>query len=105
MKRNRNSSKCRGICIATHMIKDAMGHFMPCHVCGGRIDPVRKPSDWQADHHPIAWANDGPDTPENLWPICRVCFEEKNPDDTSFVAKGKRMGSKHFGVKEKKGWR
>jgi hypothetical protein len=105
MKRNRNSTKCRAICITTHMVKDKQGHYMPCHVCEARIDPVKKPGDWQADHYPIAWANDGPDTAENLWPICRLCFEKKNPEDTSFIAHGKRMGSRHFGVRESKGWR
>ena len=102
----RNSKKSREICLSTHSKTNKRGGiFMVCHCCGGRIDAVRKPKTWQADHHPIPVANDGPDTPENIKPLCIVCATTKNADDWRNIAHGRRMADKHFGVKEKKGWR
>lgn len=43
---------------------DALG-YTPCHWCG-------KPAT-TADHWPIARANGGPDTLDNLVPACRPC--------------------------------
>ena len=103
--RRRDSVKARRICFDTHRQYDALGHFMICHVCGGRIDAVRKPNDWTADHYPVRWSEGGEDTAENLHPLCVVCAEKKDPDDTREIAHGKRMGNKHFGLERRKPWR
>lgn len=105
-KRSSNSSDvCRRICLDTHLKQDKLGWFMSCHCCGGRIDAVRKPTSWQADHSPIPVANNGPDTADNLKPLCIVCATTKNADDWRNIAHGRRMADKHFGVKEQKRWR
>lgn len=105
-KRSSNSSDvCRRICMETHMQQDRLGHYMLCHVCGGRIDPVKKPKSWQADHHPVPVANGGKDEADNLKPLCIVCATTKNADDWRNIAHSRRMSDKHFGVKERKGWR
>lgn len=106
-KRYRDSSRARRICIDTYGHKDDLGVYMVCQgpKCGARIDPVRKPGSWQADHYPIKWTDGGEDKPENLRPLCEDCFQKINPEDWKTISHGKRMGDKHFGVKVKRGWR
>jgi hypothetical protein len=75
--------------------------MMDCHVGKHPIDPVR--DKWRADHI-RRWAEGGEDTPENLWPICLKCdVEEKAPDDTREVAKGKRVYEQTYGIRQSKG--
>lgn len=115
-KRYRDSSRARRICIETWRHKDRQGWYMLCQApidafkpngpkCEARIDPVHKPKSWQADHYPIKWTDGGEDKPENLRPICEVCWPSVNADDWTEISHGKRMGDKHFGVKQSKGWR
>ena len=89
--RNRDSVKARRICFDTHKWQDANGRWrLTCHLNKCVIDPIRKNS-WRADHI-RRWAEDGEDTPENLWPICTACdVKEKAPHDASEVAKGKAV--------------
>lgn len=90
MRRHRDSAKCRRLCFNRHRKQDKMGIHLICYVCGCRIDAIRESSKWRADH--IArHAEDGPDTEDNLWPICLDCDSVKAPHDTSEVAKGKRV--------------
>lgn len=103
--RRRDSVRARRVCFDTHRKHDDLGHFMLCAICGGRIDPVRKPSSWQADHWPIKWVHGGEDVPENLRPLCDVCFPKVNPEDWKEISHGKRMGAKHFGLERKRPFR
>lgn len=96
MSRTRDSTKCRRICFDTHKKQDERGIYMICHVGKCRIEPAK--DGWRADHI-RRWAEGGEDTPENLWPICRKCDEVKAPEDTSEVAKGKRVAESVYGVK------
>lgn len=102
-KRPRDSVKARRICVDTHSYIGPLGRkYMDCHVCKLPIDLVNtKPSDWRADHIK-RHAEGGGDTPDNLWPICIDCdagADGKAAEDTKAVAKGKRMGNRHDGVK------
>lgn len=99
-----SSEACRRMCLDTHLQQDKLGWFMTCHVCGGRIDAVRKPKTWQADHWPKPVAVGGEDLPENLQPLCIVCATSKNAEDWRNIAHGRRASDKHFGVKQSKGW-
>ncbi len=108
MKRHRNSAQARRICWDANRKQDHLGHYMICQGpdCGARIDPVRKGADaWQADHYPVKWTDGGEDVPDNLRPLCRDCFEKINPEDWKQISKGKRMGSKHFSMKDRRPWR
>lgn len=106
MKRHRDSTRARRVCFDANRRHDAMGVHMLCATCGGRIDPVRKKNSWQADHYPIKWCDGGDDTPENLRPLCEICFEVVNPQDWKDISHGKRASNKHFGLgREGKGWR
>lgn len=89
--RRRDSVKARRICFDAHKWANAAGQWrLTCHRCKIVIDPIRKNS-WRADHI-RRWAEDGEDTPENLWPICVPCdVQFKAPHDTSEVAKGKAV--------------
>ena len=102
--RRRDSVKARRICFEAHRTTNHIGRtILICHLNGCIIDPVRNP--WRADHI-RRWAEDGEDTPENLFPICERCDrEDKAPKDTSAVAKGKRMGERHFGIRRATGFR
>lgn len=104
-KRQRNSAKCREIVIDTQLQTDRQGPHLICHVCGGRIDPIAKPQSWQADHHPIPFELDGPDTADNLRPICFVCWPDKNGQDWGEISYVKAGYRKHLGIKQKKPWR
>lgn len=105
-KRHRDSVRARRVCFDAHRKQDAMGAYMVCAECGGRIDPVRKPKSWQADHYPIKWTDGGEDVPENLRPLCDVCFPVINADDWQDISHGKRVANKHFGLDRKgRGWR
>lgn len=102
--RTRNSPKARRICFEAHRHDGPMGagRYLTCHVCKAPIDVVKNPSAWQADHI-RRWAEDGEDTAENLWPICLPCHAPKSANDTTEIAKGKRQGANHYGLKEKRG--
>lgn len=104
MGARRNSTRARRICFDAHKRQDAMGIHLICHHCKGRIDVVRRPNDWRADHIK-RFAEGGEDTPENLWPICLNCdggAGGKAAKDTKEVAKGKRVRDKTFGIKKSK---
>lgn len=94
---SRDSTRARRICFDAHKFTGPLGRpIMRCHLCKGFIDPVR--DKWRADHI-RRYAEGGEDTPENLHPIHEACdVEFKAPNDTREVAKGKRMGNKHFGI-------
>ena len=102
--RHRDSTRARRVCFDAHRRQDAMGVYMLCGACGGRIDPVRKPKEWQADHYPIKWVDGGEDTTENLRPLCDVCFQKINPEDWKATSHGKRVGQRHFGLERKSAW-
>jgi hypothetical protein len=89
--RHRDSVKARRICFEAHKWQNAAGRWrLTCHLCKGDIDPILKNS-WRADHI-RRFAEDGEDTPDNLWPIHVSCdVEIKQPHDTSEVAKGKAV--------------
>lgn len=103
----RNSTKARRICIDTHAWFNLLGRkCMTCHVCGGTIDLVAGKPEWRADHV-RRHAEGGLETAANIWPICVPCDtgpDGKAADDTRAVAKGKRMGDKHFGARVKRGF-
>ena len=93
----RDSTKARRICFDTHKKTDDRGVHMICHLHGCRIDPIR--TRWRADHI-RRHAEGGLETAENLWPICEICDrEDKAPDDTSEVAKGKRVYEQNYGIR------
>jgi len=97
----RDSTKCRRICFTAHRFYNAAGQVrLRCHICKVELDPTdRKPEKgWRADHI-RRWAEGGEDTAENLWPICMACDATKAPRDTREVAKGKRAGEGHYGIK------
>lgn len=96
----RNSVRARRVCFDTHRREDGMGIHMICHLCKGRIDPVR--DEWRADHT-RRYAEGGQDTPDNLWPVHTDCdIKLKAPQDTKAVAKGKRWKEKTFGIRQSK---
>ena len=101
--RRRDSVKARRICFETHKWKDHLGRWrLTCHLNKCAIDPAR--DKWRADHI-RRWAQDGEDTPENLWPICKHCDQtEKAPEDTSEIAKGKRVYERHYGIRRPEGF-
>lgn len=105
---SRNSTKARRICFTTHSYVSAVTGkiVMKCSCgCGREFDPVREP--WRADHG-ARWAEGGKDVPENLWPIITSCdtgVDGKAAEDTRQVAKGKRGSDKHFGIKQRTGFR
>lgn len=103
---NRDSTKARRICWDTHKFTGPLGRpVMECSWCKGTIDPVAGDK-WRADHI-RRHAEGGEETADNLWPIHESCDREhKAPNDTREVAKGKRMGNKHFGIeRRKKRWK
>jgi hypothetical protein len=107
MAPQRDSVEARRVCFLTHKRQDSLGIFLVCHRGGCRIDPVRKPGSWRADHYPIRWADGGTNAPENLWPICLICdcgTDGKAAQDTREVAKNKRCFEKHVGIRRKKGF-
>jgi hypothetical protein len=104
VSRKRDSVKARRICFDARRTQDHLGRtILICHLNGCRIDPGRDA--WRADHI-RRFAEDGEETAENLWPICKRCdAEEKAPNDTREVAKGKRVRDFHYGIKRPKGFR
>ena len=103
---SRNSARDRQIVLDTHLKHDAMGEHMRCHCCGMRFNPAT--TRWRADHIRRV-AQGGESTPENLWPILERCDagpDGKAADDTRWVAKGKRVRARHYGVERRRGfWR
>ena len=102
---SRNSTKARQICLDTHLKTDAMGEYMICHVSGVRFNP--RITKWRADHI-RRHAEGGEDTPSNLWPILESADagpDGKAAQDTSEIAKGKRVRKKLYGVERKSGFR
>ncbi len=103
----RNSRRAREICLETHGKHDEHGRFyMICHCgrkdCKKKIDPVR--DQWRADHN-ARWAEDGRDTPLNLWPIlvaCDVGANGKAARDTKIISHGKRVAAKLNGWRSTK---
>ena len=96
----RNSVRARRICFETHRKQDDGGtYYMVCSCgCGQRFNPAT--TRWRADHG-ARWGEGGRDVPENLWPIIEAHDAGKGnkaAKDTKEVAKGKRMGEKHYGV-------
>ena len=104
MTRTRNSAKARRICFEAHRHDGPLGpkRYLTCHLCKTEIDTVCSRDGWQADHI-RRWADDGDDTAENLWPVHPKCHAEKSAKDTTEIAKGKRQGANHYGLKEKRG--
>ena len=97
----RNSAKTRRECFETHRVKDHLGRWrLPCHVCNGSIDPIRDA--WEADHIRRR-AEGGPDTTNNVFPLCSRCAKVKNPADTREIAKGKRKGERLLGIRRHTG--
>ena len=98
----RNSVRARRVCFDTHRKQDENGRvYMMCSCgCEQRFNPAT--TAWRADHG-ARWAEDGKDTPENLWPIIEACDRaKKSPQDTSEIAKGKRWKDKHYGITRSK---
>lgn len=98
---SRNSVKARRICFETHKKVDASGRvYMICSCgCFQSFNPAT--TRWRADHA-ARWAEDGKDTPENLYPILEAHDAGKGnkaAKDTKEVAKGKRVAAKHYGIK------
>jgi hypothetical protein len=107
MARQRDSVKARRVCFERYSSRDKLGVFLVCAVCHVRVDPVRKPGSWRADHYPIRWSQGGTDTADNLRVICLTCDAGpggKAAEDTSQVAKAKRCFEKHVGIRRKKGF-
>ena len=99
---SRNSTKARRLCFTTHRREVDGKTIMTCHLCSGPIDPLR--DKWEADHI-RRHAEGGEESAENLWPAHEKCHAEKSRKDTSEIAKGKRVSDKHFGIKQKTGFR
>lgn len=104
----RDSRKCRRICIEDHGWDGPLGRrFLTCHVCKRPIDLLKEPDSWRADHIRRK-AEGGEDTAENLRPICLDCDcgeSGKAANDTREVARGKRIGERHWGAKRSAGFR
>lgn len=105
--RSRNSAKARKICFESHRHDGPLGkeRYLTCHVNKCLIDTLNKKQPWRADHI-IPWAIGGEDTAKNLLPICLACdggIDGKAANDTTVIAKGKRVSVKHFGLEQKKG--
>jgi hypothetical protein len=95
--------KARRQCFAAHKWNDEADKvWLTCCMCGGRIDPAREK--WEAAHiirHSLTANND----PSNVQPAHYKCHRETVPDDTKAAAKDVRVNEKHFGIKQKRGWR
>ena len=106
MTRPRDSTRARRICVDAHKWVGPLGRwFLTCHRCRSAIDLVRSPDGWRADHI-RRFAEGGEDTAKNLLPICLACdagIGGKAADDTSEVAKGKRVRDRHLGIRRRKG--
>lgn len=101
----RDSAKCRRIVVQHHAFAGPGGRlYLRCHWKGCLIDVLKDSRRWRADHI-VRYAEGGADTPDNLRPICTDCDAEKAPEDTREVAKGRRYGDKHLGVRVARGWR
>ena len=97
MSKRPSSTKSRRECFNAHKQKDANGVYLICHICQGRIDPLRE--SWEAEHT-IPHAFGG----EDLRPAHESCHRVKTSNqDIPAIAKSKRVSEKHFGIK-KKGW-
>ena len=114
MTRSRNSTKARRLCFATWKRTDEHGRiYMDCQCgqglrksCGQRIYPGSPNRDaWRADHGVTRWAEGGEDISTNLFPVFETCDREfKAPEDTSQIAKNKRIHDRRFGIKRAKGF-
>lgn len=96
----RNSVRARRICFDTHRKWDEEGRpYMVCSCgCDQRFHPAM--TRWRADHG-ARWAENGKDTPENLWPIIEAHDAgkgQKAAKDNKEIAHGKRVAAKHYGV-------
>lgn len=82
----RNSTRDRRECLAAHEAD------FRCHLCGGRIDPVR--DRWEAEHVvPLALGG------TSVLPAHAKCHAAKTADDVGRIAKAKRGGESHKGVR------
>jgi len=66
-----------------------------CAICAGSLDG--KP--WHADHE-IPLAMGGADEIGNLRLVCVPCHAEKTGRDLGVIAKAKRVGARHRGVRK-----
>ena len=92
----RNSTRARKICFETHSRSLEGRTVLDCHICTLIMDVVI--DRWEADHI-RRHAEGGTDHPDNLYPICVPCHRIKSARDTTEVAKGKRYGQKHVGIR------
>jgi 5-methylcytosine-specific restriction enzyme A len=83
-RRTRSPAHREAICIA---------HKWECHICHGRIDPVR---DQYALDHMVPLMGGGSDDDANLAPVHNRCHAVKTKDDVCRIAKGKRVRAKHL---------
>lgn len=90
-----SSAKVRRECFEANRLTDDTGRiYLKCHICNGRIDPVREP--WEAEHTtPHAFGG------TELKPAHVKCHKVKTADDVGKIAKSKRVANKHFGTKTK----
>lgn len=90
-----SSAKARRECFEAHRKSDNGFIYLECHICGGRIDPVREP--WEAEHV-IPHAFGG----EALKPAHVKCHRAKtSKEDVPRIAKSKRVSDKHYGIKRR----
>lgn len=95
--------KVRKDCFHAHKRYDSDKKlFLRCHACGGRIDPAIEP--WDADHV-IPKEMGGADDPSNVKPIHRYCHRQKTNSDVGTIAKSRRVSDKHYGIREKTGFK
>ena len=73
--------------------------IMYCGLCDCEIDPVRMV--WEADHK-VPIASGGADELANIQPLCAHCHKQKTRGDVRGMAKMKRVGEKHYGIKRPK---
>ena len=99
--RRRDSVKDRRKCFDDHRYIHADGStVMDCHICGGVIRPGRGQK-WVAEHV-IPLAFDGADVrPAHESP----CHTTKTAKDVGDIAKAKRVQEKHFGIRQRQGFR
>lgn len=79
-------------------LRIAEAHDWICHLCGGKIDPVREI--WHIEH-PLAADLGGSNNDEDLRPAHERCHKPKTAEDKNIMAKADRQSARHFGARKR----
>ena len=93
-----SSVKARRECFEANRLRDKLGVYMICHICGGRIDPVRQK--WEAEHVIPHYFGGEELKPAHENPCHR---RKTHEEDRPAIQKSKNTADSHFGIK-RKGW-